>query len=306
VGRILVMVAVVSATIGAWGCGRGGAGAGRAGSGRGDGRLTVFVSITPQACFAERVGGDGVDVRVLVPPGQSPHTFELRPRQLAALSDARLYFTVGVPFERRLTGKLASGHPGLTVVDTTAGIDRRRMAGHSGESRPGRPDGHAEGEDPHVWLAPPAIKVQAQNMARAFQQADPEHADEYAANLAAFLDEVDRVHEELSEALAPYRGRTIYVFHPAFGYFTDAYGLRQQAIEVGGKSPTPRQIQALIERARADDVKVIFVQPQFDTAGAAAVAEALGGAVVPMDPLARDVLKNLEEMAAQVRNALAQ
>ncbi|MFH1742105.1 MAG: zinc ABC transporter substrate-binding protein, partial [bacterium] len=107
-----------------------------------------------------------------------------------------------------------------------------------------------------------------------------------------------------TDLLKPYRGESFYVFHPAFGYFGDAYGLKQEAVELEGKAPTPRQLSTLIKKARTENVRIIFVQPQFDKKSAEAVSNSIDGAVVPMDPLAKDVLKNLEEMAMKVGKAL--
>lgn len=272
--------------------------------------LEVFVSVPPQAYFAERIGGDLVKVHVLVQPGQDPHTFGPTPRQMAALSRARLYLKVGVPFERRLVSKIQDTHRQLAVVDTGKGIKRRRMAAHH-HGHPDRHRGHGrhghdrdEGRDPHIWLSPPLIKTQAKHMADALQKADPGNAAHYQKNLSAFLKDVDATHAKIKKALVPYRGQTFFVFHPAFGYFGDAYGLKQEAVEMEGKSPTPRQLRRLIQEAKRDRVRIVFVQPQFDSKSAEAVARAIGGVAVPMDPLAKDVLKNLEAMAAKIENAL--
>jgi zinc transport system substrate-binding protein len=268
------------------------------------GPLEVFAGIPPQAHFVERVGGDHVKVNVLVQPGREPHTFEPTPRQMVALSHARLYFKIGMPFENVLLEKIRDSNPDLVIVDTTKGIEKRRIA--EGEDVSGEHhEGHGEEDlDPHVWLSPRLIKVQAANIRDALVEADPEHTSEFNANFEAFAKEVDETHERIAEVLAPFRGRTIYVYHPAFGYFADAYGLRQVAIETGGKSPTPRQLGEIIEKARAEGVRVIFVQPQFAAAGAQVVADAIDGAVVPLDDLAEDVLANLEDMAEKVREAL--
>ena len=133
---------------------------------------------------------------------------------------------------------------------------------------------------------------------------DPDHADTYRRNLAAFDADLDRVHAQIAEALAPLKGQAIFVFHPAFGYFADAYGLKQIPVEIGGKEPTARQLAGLIDRAKAAGVKVIFVQPQFSQKSAGAVAAAIDGVVVPLDDLARDYLMNLENVAAKVKVAL--
>jgi zinc transport system substrate-binding protein len=116
--------------------------------------------------------------------------------------------------------------------------------------------------------------------------------------LDAELDAVDR---RLGESLKPYRGQAFYVFHPAFGYFADAYHLRQESVEIEGKPPTPRQLVDLIQQARADRVKIIFLQPQFNQQAAQSIAQALGGTAMPMDSLAYDVVKNLGDVEASIR-----
>lgn len=266
-----------------------------------DANLRVFVSIPPQAYFVERIGGEHVQVEVLVGPGQSPHTFAPTPRKMTRLAQARLLFRVGVPFEETLVAKLASTHGRLKIVDTRKGIELRRVqGGHAGHE-------HRAGEtDPHVWLSPRLAKVQARTMCDALCEADPAHAGDYRENLAALHADLDRLDRRIAAALAPLKGRTFYVFHPAFAYFGAAYGLKQQAVETGGKAPGPRHVKALIDKARAEGVKVIFVQPQFSDREARTVADQIGGAVVPMDPLARDYINNLEDMAAKVRAALGQ
>jgi len=76
------------------------------------------------------------------------------------------------------------------------------------------------------------------------------------------------------------------------------------AVETGGKSPGPRHLTELIARARADGVKVIFVQPQFSERAAGVIAEQIGGVVVPLDPLAKDYISNLERIGDEIRKAL--
>jgi len=271
-----------------------------------DGRLPVFAGIPPLAYLVEQIGGPHVAVEVLVQPGQDPHTFEPTPRQVSALSRARLFFQIGMPFENALLAKLRQNTPQMTVVDVAAGVEKRTMdepcrrhaAGHDHN----HPDQRGE-PDPHVWLSPPLLKVQAENVAAALVRADPAHADDYERNLAALLGRIDAVHRRIERMLAPYRGRSFYVFHPGFGYFADAYGLEEKAIEAGGRSPAPKQLRALIERAWSEGVKTVFVQPQFDPHGARAIAEAIGGKVVPIDGLAKNVLYNLENIAAKIERS---
>ncbi len=270
--------------------------------------LPVFVSILPQKYFVEQVGGGHVAVAVMVAPGASPATYEPKPRQMAALAAAKAYFAVGVPFEAAWLPRIQAANPRMRVVDTAAGIDKRPMAAHAHEGEAGHDHPHDASPqgvlDPHVWLSPPLVKVQARAIRDALVALDPIHRADYDAGLARFEGQIEALDRELRETFADREGMGFMVFHPAWGYFAEAYGLEQIPIEIEGKDPKPAQLQELIETARSRDIRVIFVQPQFSGQSAAAVAAAIGGVVLPADPLAPDWADNLRRQATQIREAL--
>ncbi|HSW46888.1 MAG TPA: zinc ABC transporter substrate-binding protein [Phycisphaerae bacterium] len=278
-----------------------------------DGRLSVYVSIPPQKYFVERVGGRHVRVGVLLKPGQSMHTYEPTPRQMVDLSSAKVYFSIGAPFERQVADKIRQALRDLKLVDTNEGIAlltttqpceyESHAPGREGEHEHEHEHAHSE-LDMHTWMSPRLVKTQALNICRALVQADPLHQADYEANLAAFHADLDAVDAEIAAALKPLKGRSFFVLHPAFGYFAEAYGLRQVAVESAGKQPSAKQIEELIEEARRSGVKLIFVQPQFSRRGAETVAQAIGGAVVPLDHLVEDYLGNLRHVAETIRAAL--
>ena len=262
----------------------------------------AFVSIAPQAYFVERIGGERITVDVLVPPAQSPETFEPTPRQMAALSEAEIFFCIGLPFEERLLQKTSMTNARLQIVDTRKGITLRSMDEEIN-------DNHEHGRhgrfDPHIWLDPRLVEIQARNIADALIQVDTAGTTIFEKNLAEFQHDLREIDSTIAGILAPLKGHKIYVYHPAYGYFADAYGLRQVAVETGGKEPGARQLADLISRAQKDSVRVIFVQPQFSQKSAKTLAEAIDGAVLPLDPLARDYLANLGRMARIIERALA-
>jgi len=266
------------------------------------GKPIVFVCVAPQAYLAERIAGGRVEVDVLVKPGQSPHTYEPTPRQLVRLSKARAFLRIHMPFEEALIPKLAQNKH-LRIVDTCEGIALIPTAEHHDEHK-ARQDA-AQQLDPHVWMSPRLAKILARNICDALVQIDPAHQAEFQANLEKLCADLDAVDAEIAAALAPLKGRTFYVFHPAFGYFARRYGLVQQAVQISGKSPGPKHIGELIDKARRDRVRVIFVQPQFSQRAARTIAEQIGGAVVPVDPLARDYIANLRDLARKIRRALS-
>jgi zinc transport system substrate-binding protein len=268
-------------------------------------KVRIFVTVAPQAFLAERIGGNAVAVHTLVGNGQDPHTFEPTPRQATALAGANLFFTVDVPFEKQLLAKITGSNPNLQIADSTRGISRLPITEfhHEGDAH----DKHsANGADPHIWLAPDNLRIMADNMATELCIALPEQKETFHRNLLSLQNEISAVDKQLRTTLAPHRGKTFYVFHPAFGYFAHAYGLKQKSVEINGKSPTPRQLSALIRQAREDRVRTIFVQPQFDSKSADTVAQAINGTVVSIDPMAREVLRNLATIAAAIAPSLKQ
>lgn len=270
----------------------------------------VVVSILPQAYFVERIAGDRVAVSVLVGPGQSPHAYEPTPRQMADLAKASMWLSVGVDFEKALKPKVASLYKDLPVVDTTTGIEYRTLEAHDHEGEGAEHDEGAEqdehdpsGADPHVWLGRQAVKAMAASIRDALAKADPSGAAAYSANHDAFVQDVDEAFDGLVARLEPLRGTTAFVFHPAFGYLLDELGIRQEAVETGGKEPTQKALAAMIAKAKEEGARVIFVQDQFPSSAAKAVADSIGGAVVPINPLARDWLDNLRRMAGALEGA---
>ncbi len=255
--------------------------------------LSVFVSILPEVQFVEKVGGDRVRVQALVQPGQSPATYAPTPRQMAALSRARVYFRIGVPFEKALIPRLLDTMPHLAIVDLRTGLDLIEL------------EGKQAGElDPHTWLDPMLVKEQARTIRDTLIDLDPGGRDLYRANYQRFAAELDRLNARLARVLQPFAGQTIYVFHPAYGYFCRAYNLVQKAVATGGKKPGARHLAQLIRQAREDHVRIIFVQPQFSRKTAQAIADAIGARVIPLDPLAADYLANMERMADRIAEAL--
>jgi len=266
-------------------------------------RLPVFVSIQPQKFFVQQIGGDHVDVQVMVQPGASPHTYEPKPRQMAALAEARLYFAIGVPFETAWLEKITAANPEMKVVHTDNGIEKLAMTDHHHDQREA---GHLDdaGLDPHIWLSPPLVKIQIRAVLDALQAVDPGHRSLYEVNFRKFAAQIDQLDGDLKKIFAGKTGLQFMVFHPAWGYFAHAYGLRQVPIEIEGKTPKPAQLQALIADARSHGVRVIFAQPQFSTKSAELIAKEIGGQVVTADPIALNWLDNMRDVAGKFEAAL--
>lgn len=284
----------------------------------------VAVSILPQAEFVERIAGDKVKVLVLVGPGASPHSYEPTPRQMSELSRAVAWFSIGVEFERALLPKIKSLYPKLKIVDTSSRVVFRKLEAHNEAEDAAAEPGHDDAEagpaasapavssalavssaDPHIWLGRDAVKVQLAAILEGLKTLMPSQAAVFTANHATYLKEIDAVFAELASQLKPLKGTTVFVYHPSFGYFLDNFGIHQEAVEVGGKEPTQKTLATLIQRAKADGAKLIFVQKQFSLAAAKTVASAIGGKVVEIDPLARQWLANIKILGAALASTMA-
>ncbi len=266
-------------------------------------KVHVAVSIVPEKYFVKKVVGDLADVTVMVAPGASPATYEPKPSQMRALADADLYFAIGVPFEKAWLPRFAAQNPDMKIVDITEGIEKMPMASHYHHGEQNTRHSTLDTRhslDPHVWLAPPLVKMLAANIAKVLQNADPAHKADYEANLRAFLAELDALDERLRRILAPCKGRAMMVFHPSWGYFARTYGLKQIPIEIEGKEPKSKELMHLIHEAKEEGVDTLFVQPQFSKRAAKAVADAIGAKVVEADSLAADWARNLESVAKKV------
>ncbi len=261
---------------------------------RAEDSLKVFVSIVPQKYFVEKIGGSLLDVSIMVQPGASPATYEPKPKQMVALSRAKIYFAIGVPFEKTWLKKIVSSNQKMLVVYTEAGIEKMPM-------KDGKPHGI---KDPHVWLSPPLVMVQARNILDALLKVDPGNSSVYEANYKKFIIEIMDLDAELRRVFLGKEGERFMVFHPAWGYFAHTYGLNMVPVESEGKEPKPEALQRLIERAKRDGIKVVFVQPEFSTKSAEIIAKAIGGEVAFVNPLHPDWAKNLKEVAEKFRAAL--
>ena len=278
-------------------------------------RIPVFVSIAPQAYFVQQIGKDLVDVQILVEPGADPHTYEPKPQQMVALSRAKLYFAVGIEFEKARLGKITEMNPNLRVVHTDHGILKLPMAAHAhhgdaehqalSPTHAGEDHEHgSENLDPHIWLSPPLVMLQARSILTALQEVDPAHRSVYESNYRAFILELVDLDAQLRATFDGLKGASFMVFHPSWGTFAHTYGLKQVSIELEGKSPKPVQLKELIEHARAEGIKVVFVQPQFSAKSAEQISKAIDGRVAVVDPLARDWATHLRQAAEELKDAL--
>jgi zinc transport system substrate-binding protein len=290
--------------------------------------LQVAVSILPQVYFVKQIGGDLVDVLCMLPEGGMPHTYEPTAQQMKLLSQADIYVRIKVDFENAWWDKMEMANPDMSVIDSTKGVDAIEVGAHhhhheseehehdaehheeKGEKHEHEGAHHEEeadhhehhGRDPHIWLSPRMVKIQAENIYQGLLELDPDHKDTYSANKEALLRTLDSLDAEIQAKLANLKTRNFMIFHPAWTYFARDYDLEQIPVEVEGKEPSAKEMAELMKIAQKEHITVIFVQPQTSRRSVDIIAKQIGARVEILDPLAADWPENIRH----VTNILAE
>lgn len=260
---------------------------------------TVTVSIAPQKYFVEQIAKDLVIVNTMVGAGASPHTYEPKPAQMKMLANSDAYFSIGDGFEKAWLPRFKSSNPKMLIVDSIKGIQKIAMTEHHHEAAKGGHDKH-EGNielDPHVWLDPMLVKVQAKNIFDALCTLYPLHVKTFEKNYHEFINALDTLDATINETLKEVKNRSFIVFHPSFGYFAAHYNLEQIPVEVSGKEIKPNELATIIKEAKEEGATVIFVSPQFSQKSAKIIAKEIGGKILTIDPLSEKWYENMISIA---------
>ncbi|MFV0268113.1 MAG: metal ABC transporter solute-binding protein, Zn/Mn family [Draconibacterium sp.] len=262
------------------------------GSGKQEEAKVITVSILPQKTFVQKIVSDDFSVNVLIPPGGSPATYTLLPSQLKDIAKSAVWFRIGyIAFEHSWKDKIGQANTKMKVVNMAEGLDliADQMEQHGDHV-------HIDGVDPHVWLSPVMVKQMGKVILDEVSKLNPEKADEYKANYEKFANECDQLDAELRSKLEPYKGRKFIVFHPSLSYYSREFGLEQYSLETGGKEPTPQHMKEVVDLANEDNIRVIYIQSEFDKDHARVFAEEINGKVLQVWPLSPDWAENLRSM----------
>ncbi len=274
----------------------------------------VTVSILPQKYFLEKIAGDKFDVNVMVKPGSSPATYEPKISQMKKLAKSEAYFSIGVPFEKVWLEKFHTANKNIIIVDTSKEIEKLEMQvhEHNDEDKKEEHEKHYEGHeekryeysglDPHIWLDPILVKIQAKNILKALIKIDEKNSSFYKQNYESFLKELDLVDSKIKNILKLSKNRAFIVFHPSWGYFAKRYDLKQIAIEIEGKEPKTAQLVEFIKEAKRHNIKIVFVSSQFSQKSAKTIAKSINGKVAVIDPLSLKWDDNLIKIAKDITN----
>jgi len=264
--------------------------------------INAVVSILPEKTFVKAIGGDKVSVSVMVLPGSSPHTYEPKPSQMKDVAKATFYFAIGVEFENVWLNKFRNLNTNMQVIDLSEGIQKLSISAHHDDHNEHKTAHEDKGDDPHIWTNPENVKIIALNIYETLMQADPDNKIYYKLNYEKFITEINQTDSKIKSILSgKEEGTKFMVFHPSWGYFAKAYGLKQLPVELEGKSPKPKEIINLIKEAKEEKISAIFTQPEFSDSIAKVMANELQIKVIKVSPLSPNWSENLINIA----NAIA-
>ena len=266
--------------------------------------LLIAVSIPPQAWFVSQIAGDKAHAMILVGPGQNPHSYEPTPKQIQSLASAHAWILSGTEFEISLRPKISVLFPNLLIVDGTKGVQFRFMEEHDDDDDHHHSNGHSLELDRHTWLGREPAKILGMHIRDTLSSVDSENREFYHEQCEILIRLIDEEFDKLKIILEPLKGRNVFVYHPSFGYFLDEFDIHQEAVETGGKEPSPRALNDLIAKLNEEQAAAIFVQTQFPVSAARTLAAAVDAELLSLDPLAENWLENIRNMGRTLMRAI--
>lgn len=251
----------------------------------------LSVTIEPQRHFLEQIVGDKFSINCVVPNGSNPESFDMAPSQMIAISKSKAYFKVGfLGIENTWIKNIGENNPDISFIDCSEGINpiMEHDCDHEGHEHGHAHHGHEGGVDPHTWSSPASARVLVDNMYKAVIEIDSLNKDYYNENYARVINEINATDSIIKSYIDKAPGRSFVIFHPALSYFSQEYGLEQLTIEHEGKNPSPTQLKKLVDKAKQDNVKAVFIQQEFDPKNSETVANELGVKPIPINLLSYD------------------
>lgn len=281
-------------------------------NGNDNSKITVVVSIVPEATFVEAVAGDLVEVVVVIPPGNSPANYQPTTMEMQALSDADLYFVMQVPTEEaNILPRIFDFNEDIVLVNLRDAVSEeyplRYMESHEHEDEhieeheenenDEHDDEHTDTIDPHIWLSPKRVIIMVQTIADELSKLDKDNASIYQTNAKEYIENLVLADKEIKEIIDKMDNKAFMIYHGAYGYFADDYGLEMISLEADGKAATAVKMLEVIEHAKGERITSIFYQDEFDDRQAETIAVEIGGTVKKATPLSKDYIQGLRDFA---------
>lgn len=261
----------------------------------------LTVSIEPQRYLLERIAGDQWNVNVLLDKGADPESFNPSMSAIAGAMNSKAFFRIGnMPFEDQLTDRITEGEKNVKIVDSSNGIEMI-VGTHCCHDHHGHDDSDSQdldsGVDPHVWSSVRNAMTIADNMLKAMVELDNENADIYRSNHAKLKAELQALDDEISLKLSQSRGRSFLVWHPSLSYFARDYELEQISLGAENKESSVADFREKIDLAKAHNVGVFLIQPEYDQQRSKEVADQASAKVATVNLLSYDWVDEMRNVA---------
>jgi len=257
----------------------------------------LSVSIPPQKYFIEQIAGDKFKINVMIPPGANPVTYDPSPGKMKEISNSVAYIKIGhLAFEKIWMDKFTSVNSDMKIIDQskyTELIEADKETNHHSHAQ-------SSGVDPHIWTSPKAVKKQVKAIKEGLTEINPEHESFYNENYRVFLNNIDSLDSFIRTKLQGLKNESFMIFHPALSYYARDYGLNQISIEFEGKEPTPSKLKEIVDLARKEQIRTIFIQKQFNVDKAKTVAEEIGAKLEVINPLDSDWMLTIKDITEKI------
>jgi zinc transport system substrate-binding protein len=258
----------------------------------------ITVSIAPYKYFIEEIAGNDFVVNIMVPAGADPHTYEPFPEQISRLRKSVAYISNGyLGFEMNWLERFYETNSTMKRLSLGDGIDPLNSAHHHEGNR-------IESADPHYWVSPSCALIMAASIKGFLCELNPSQKEKYEKGYQVLLLRIHEVDDKARELFSGVKNRSFMIYHPNLGYMAREYELEEIPVEFEGKEPSPSRLRYLIDRARKDHLKTIFVQREYDTKNAKAIAGEIGARIVLIDPLSENWLRSTTDIIEALHNSL--
>ena len=249
-------------------------------------KLLISTSIEPIADIVRSIADTLVDINVLLPKGYSPENYELTIANMKDLGNSDIYFAIGnLGFENGKSNKIENNNPNLRVVN----LNEFEYLSNA----------HSE-NDPHIWTSPKAIENISLIISQKLAELDTANTHFYTSRTIDFIENTKKISSEIKSKLDSCKNKAFVIYHPSLTEYAEEFGLKQLVIETNGKEPNAMQLSNLIDKAKDMNVKIVFVQQEFDSKLSQSIAKELNAKIVEIDPLGKDALSTI----LQVTNAI--
>ncbi len=262
-------------------------------------KLNVYTSFYVMNDFAEKIGGDKINITNLVPAGTEPHDWEPTAKDIVKLQQADVFIYNGAGMETYIDKILASiENENLVVIEASKGIELQEIEENNTDNNNHEDENHEDENheddnnhyhdiDPHVWLNPLMAKVEIKNISDGLAKADEDNAKYYQDNYEKYALEFDKLDKEFREELKGFENRSIVVTHKAYGYLCKEYSLNQISIEGlnADAEPTPLKMAEITRFAKENNIKVIFIESLVSPKLADTIAREIGAKTMILNPL---------------------